>query len=149
MPVSCHVRDCKALLATSLTCAKSAIASIRFCFYLSFTFLYLYDWLRMMTEPVTFIALSCSQSQNSSIQRQPTVDEADASYQDMVDLNVTSLWRHCDKEQYSQQQLFDQLASLFTIPSRFGLFTNQIAVYMVFLIIQWNMQANVRHQWSI
>ena len=45
----------------------------------------------MMTEPVTFIALSCSQSQNSSIQRQPTVDEADASYQDMVDLNVTSL----------------------------------------------------------
>jgi len=40
MPISCHFRDCKALLITSLTHVSGAIASVQtFTCYLAFQFL--------------------------------------------------------------------------------------------------------------
>jgi len=54
MPISCHFRQCKALLVTSLTCVKSAIASTRaFTFPLTLNQLELFDpavtpaWVRL------------------------------------------------------------------------------------------------------
>jgi len=44
----------------------------------------------MMTEPLTFIQLN-SDPQNSPIQREATVNQADVANRDTVDLSVTSL----------------------------------------------------------
>jgi len=60
MPISCHFRDCKALLVTSLTHVSGAIASVQIFFFLP---LYNYrNWLTVVSGP-------CSKSLPRSLQK--------------------------------------------------------------------------------
>jgi len=53
MPISCHFRDCKALLVTSLTHVSGAIASVQTFIFLTFTPLHTSDVTPLHTSDVT------------------------------------------------------------------------------------------------
>ena len=50
MPISCHFRDCKALLVTSLTHVSGAIASV-----LTFTFTFYYDHVDLVVSRLSLL----------------------------------------------------------------------------------------------